>query len=85
MPRSESDDPAEPPPSPPSARVEVTVRRDGPIVVSGPSVLDDGEQTTTAERLFLCRCGRSATKPLCDGTHKRTGFRAPGVEPPPRR
>jgi len=28
--------------------------------------------------IALCRCGRSARKPFCDGTHKLVGFRAPG-------
>lgn len=26
----------------------------------------------------ICRCGRSSIRPLCDGTHKRIGFTAPG-------
>jgi CDGSH-type Zn-finger protein len=30
--------------------------------------------TTTA----LCRCGHSANKPFCDGTHRKVGFEAPG-------
>lgn len=62
----------------------VTPRRDGPVVVEGDITLvaPDGAVTTCTGRTFLCRCGGSATKPLCDGTHKRTGFRADGVVPP---
>lgn len=67
----------------PEARVvRVTARADGPLVVDGPVVLaaPDGTETI-ADRLFLCRCGRSDDKPRCDGSHKRAGFRADGVVP----
>ncbi|MGI8678857.1 MAG: CDGSH iron-sulfur domain-containing protein [Jatrophihabitans sp.] len=53
----------------------VTVYPDGPLVVRGEFVLDDAEDGTipTDRIVALCRCGRSARKPLCDGSHK---FRA---------
>jgi 3-phenylpropionate/trans-cinnamate dioxygenase ferredoxin subunit len=28
------------------------------------------------ERIALCRCGASTTKPFCDGTHSKIGFQA---------
>ena len=33
---------------------------------------------TRRKTIALCRCGESGIKPLCDGTHKRIGFTAPG-------
>ena len=28
----------------------------------------------------MCRCGASNTKPYCDGTHRKTGFKAEAKE-----
>lgn len=57
----------------------VVPRCDGPLMVEGPVVLTAPDGSTTVhDRLFLCRCGHSGDKPLCDGTHKRIGFSAPG-------
>ena len=27
------------------------------------------------DAIFLCRCGNSATKPYCDGAHKKVSFK----------
>lgn len=61
----------------------VKVLPDGPIELAGPVriTLEDGSVDERAGRVFLCRCGGSAKKPFCDGSHKRIGFRrvsAPG-------
>lgn len=59
----------------------VSVYEDGPLIVRGDFVLTDQDgRPIPAERrtVALCRCGRSAVKPFCDGSHERTGFRAPG-------
>ena len=37
----------------------------------------DGVAWEARNRTMLCRCGHSANKPLCDGTHRTIGFRAP--------
>jgi uncharacterized Fe-S cluster protein YjdI len=54
-------------------RAVVTVRTSGPYVIEGPVRVEtsDGEALGLERRVFLCRCGHSATKPFCDGTHKR--------------
>ena len=67
-------------------RVTITPRENGPLVITGSVEVTapDGTTSETEDRLFLCRCGGSATKPICDGTHKRNGFQAPGV-PVPRK
>jgi CDGSH-type Zn-finger protein len=59
--------------------VTITPYRDGPYLVRGRfQVLDqDGNEIELSRRtIALCRCGRSSTRPFCDGTHRVTGFRA---------
>lgn len=55
--------------TPPAATV--TVYPDGPLVVRGDvEVRDlDGSVVECNRTVALCRCGRSALKPLCDGSH----------------
>jgi CDGSH-type Zn-finger protein/truncated hemoglobin YjbI len=48
----------------------------GPYLVTNvPRLVDHlGGQQRPAPALALCRCGASAIKPLCDGSHASTGF-----------
>lgn len=50
----------------------VTVYPDGPLIVRGDfEVRDlDGNSVDAGRTVALCRCGRSAVKPLCDGSHR---------------
>lgn len=53
--------------------------QDGPYLVRGPVVLrdQDGRSITVNRRtIALCRCGKSRTRPFCDGTHHVIRFRA---------
>ena len=59
------------------ADVTVQVLQNGPLLVKGPVDLKDAKGAsipTKEETLALCRCGHSATKPFCDGSHKHVGF-----------
>jgi CDGSH-type Zn-finger protein len=83
--------------------MKITIVKDGPYQVTGsvPLVREtiganaagdsvdwvDGGEVSVRRAYQLCRCGHSATKPLCDGTHEKIGFdgtetasRAPYVE-----
>ncbi|MDO7868297.1 CDGSH iron-sulfur domain-containing protein [Nocardioides jiangxiensis] len=45
----------------------------GPMLLRGTHVVadEDGvEHTTSRPVSAVCRCGRSAARPWCDGTHK---------------
>jgi len=48
----------------------------GPLWVQGgiPVTGADGEEYPARNRMTLCRCGKSANKPFCDGTHIESGF-----------
>jgi CDGSH-type Zn-finger protein len=53
---------------------------DGPYLVRGSFVVrdqDGREVVSTRRTIALCRCGKSRMRPLCDGTHRTIGFRAP--------
>ncbi len=51
---------------------------DGPLSVRGNLEITSGTGRVVARLTStrLCRCGGSATKPFCDGTHARIGFRS---------
>ncbi|MBK8497697.1 MAG: (4Fe-4S)-binding protein [Flavobacteriales bacterium] len=54
----------------------VEVQADGPLLVRDAcSVLHrDGRTEERARTTAFCRCGASANKPYCDGSHRRIGF-----------
>ena len=73
---------------PPSGKTDMLPVRDGtlaiepelngPLAVSGNLEITSGTgrvvaRVTTAR---LCRCGGSSTKPFCDGTHAKIGFKS---------
>lgn len=60
----------------PDLPVEVAVIPDGPLWASGRIQVShaDGTELEVRNRVTLCRCGHSASKPLCDGSHKEAGF-----------
>ena len=62
----------------PDLPVEVAVTPDGPLWVTGNVLIQrsDGQPCEVRNRVTLCRCGASKKKPLCDGTHKESGFSA---------
>ena len=57
----------------------VYVRPDGPYIVTGDFSLDARGAPRDTASVVLCRCGLSANKPYCDGTHTRAGFVEAGV------
>jgi uncharacterized Fe-S cluster protein YjdI len=55
---------------------ELRASANGPLLVSGNVRILDGEGAVLfeGEKVALCRCGGSANKPFCDGTHAKNGF-----------
>jgi CDGSH-type Zn-finger protein/uncharacterized Fe-S cluster protein YjdI len=73
---------------PPSGRTDMLPTRDGPLevtpLVDGPLqvrgnmeiISGTGRVVARVESARLCRCGGSGTKPFCDGSHARIGFKS---------
>jgi CDGSH-type Zn-finger protein len=63
-----------------TTKVEIKVRDDGPLKVTGPVRLIDADggifELEGDRPVVLCRCGHSATKPFCDGSHRKEDFTA---------
>src|SRR5262249_1312161 len=59
-----------------TAALAVRVQTDGPYLVTGGAALHDwlGGDVPTFMPVALCRCGRSGSKPFCDGTHVEVQF-----------
>jgi CDGSH-type Zn-finger protein/uncharacterized Fe-S cluster protein YjdI len=59
-------------------RLQIRPEPDGPLAVTGSVEICTGTGRTIDRMTMtrLCRCGGSASKPFCDGTHARIGFRS---------
>jgi CDGSH-type Zn-finger protein len=55
----------------------IGVIRNGPLWIRGGIPIESADRTTyeVRNRVTICRCGHSANKPFCDGTHKEVEFR----------
>ena len=70
------------------SNVSIRCRPNGPFVVEGPVTLLDHQGNpfpTSSDKpaIALCRCGASANKPFCDGSHKSSGFSGEETAPAP--
>src|SRR3989344_369832 len=58
--------------------LHIIPQKDGPYVVKGSLELCAASGRTVGRTAYtqLCRCGASQTKPFCDGSHAREGFKS---------
>ncbi|WP_197021582.1 (4Fe-4S)-binding protein [Cellulomonas sp. HZM] len=63
-------------PERPDPTTTVTAVPDGPLLVRGDLRLNGPDGPVAETRAALCRCGSSANKPFCDGSHERVGWRS---------
>ena len=56
--------------------VSITPKLNGPLLISGnlEVVSGTGRTINRVTKALFCRCGNSANKPYCDGSHMRVGF-----------
>ena len=64
---------------PAMSNVTIKVRDNGPFLVEGPVTIVDAAGASfqipgDKPAVALCRCGQSARKPFCDGSHKGCNF-----------
>jgi CDGSH-type Zn-finger protein/uncharacterized Fe-S cluster protein YjdI len=73
-----TDNTAETTPTDTPATLQITPATNGPLLLQGQFEIQSGDGDTIfrGHKAALCRCGGSANKPFCDGTHKHNGFRS---------
>jgi CDGSH-type Zn-finger protein len=56
--------------------IKITATLNGPLKVEGTVTIvkTDGTTEVKEQQSFLCRCGHSANKPYCDGSHRKNNF-----------
>ncbi len=54
------------------SQAEVEIIDFGPLRITGNFILKDlqRDKESVPGEVYLCRCGKSSTKPFCDGSHK---------------
>ena len=59
------------------SKITISIIKDGPVTFRGRLRLHNNlGQECVKQRGSLCRCGQSANKPFCDGSHEKVGFRS---------
>jgi len=72
-----------------SMSAKITINANGSIRVEGEFEICDAEGKSFGlagrTTVGLCRCGHSANKPFCDGSHRKVGFESvcPARDLPP--
>jgi CDGSH-type Zn-finger protein len=58
-------------------KITISCIKNGPLTFRGRLRLHNNlGQECVKQRGALCRCGHSANKPFCDGSHEKVGFRS---------
>jgi CDGSH-type Zn-finger protein len=63
--------------------MKLKVIENGPIILdteSDISVISGDSTKVEKGPLYLCRCGKSANKPFCDGSHRKARFEGSASE-----
>ena len=58
-------------------KFQIQAMKNGPLLIEGKAEITDENgdvNETKGKMVALCRCGQSANKPFCDGSHQKVGF-----------
>lgn len=60
-----------------NAQTVIEAAPNGPLLVHGDIILKDkgGNEIRKSKMTAFCRCGASANKPYCDGSHRKIEFK----------